>query len=106
MIEKKRFNKSFEKENEISYPDETSLLEKSLGGNKIVGEYRNISGWPEISINNNDNHYTFNWGVLSGKIYKTEDDIFLSRLGVLDRKFEINNDTLLTGSLIYTKKEE
>ena len=105
-IEKKRFNQSFEKENEISYPDETSLLEKNQSENKIIGEYRNTSGWPAISINNNDNHYIFNWGVLNGKIYKTEDDSFLSRLGVLDRKFKIENDTLITGSLIYTKVEE
>ena len=105
-IEKKRFNKSFEKENEISYPDETSLLEKTHSENKIVGEYRTTSGWPAISINNDDNHYIFNWGVLNGKIYNTEDDSFLSRLGVLDRKFEIKNDTLITGSLIYKKIEE
>ena len=105
-IEKKRFNKSFERENEIIYPDETSLLEKIDIENKIVGAYRTISGWPSISINTNDNHYIFNWGVLSGKIYKSEDVNFLSRLGVLDRKFEIKNDTLKTGSLIYTKIEE
>ncbi|MGK0414769.1 MAG: CubicO group peptidase (beta-lactamase class C family), partial [Polaribacter sp.] len=104
-IEKKRFNKSFERENDISYPDETSLLEKNNSENDIVGDYKTNSGWPVISIKTNDNHYIFNWGVLSGKIYKTEDGNFLSRLGVLDRKFEIKNDTLKTGSLMYTKIE-
>ena len=48
----------------------------------------------------------FNWGVLSGKIYKTENGSFLSRMGVLDRNFEIKNDTLITGSLIYKKIKE
>lgn len=105
-VEKERFNKSFERENEISYPDQTRLLESTKSTNRIVGEYRTASGWPAISINRNDNHYIFNWGVLSGKIYKTEDGSFLSRLGVLDRTFEIKNDTLKTGSLIYTKIEE
>lgn len=104
-IEKERFNKSFEKENEISYPDETSLLEKTHSDNTIVGEYRSTSGWPAISIHTNDNHYIFHWGVLNGKIYKTEEDSFLSRLGVLDRNFKIQNDTLITGSLMYTKIE-
>ena len=104
-IEKERFNKSFEKENEISYPDETSLLEQTPSNNTIVGEYRTTSDWPAISISNHDNHYIFHWGVLNGKIYKTEEGRFLSRLGVLERKFKIKNDSLITGSLIYTKIE-
>jgi len=102
-IEKKRFNKSFDRENKILYLDDASLLEKTDIENKIVGEYQTTSGWPAISISNKDNHYIFNWGVLSGKIYKTEDGSFLSRLGVLDRKFEIKKDTLKTGSLMYPK---
>ena len=106
QIEKKRFKKSFEKENDVSYPDETSVLEKSLNEDRILGDYQSTSGWPAISINTKDNHYIFKWGELSGKIYKTEEDSFSSRLGVLDRDFEINNDTLKTGSLIYTKIEE
>ena len=104
--EKQRFNESFSRENDISYPNKMDLLENGHVENEIVGEYRTTSGWPAISINNEASHYIFNWGVLSGKIYKTENGSFLSRLGVLDRKFEIKNDTLKTVSLIYTKIEE
>ena len=104
--EKQRFNESFSRENDISYPNRADLLENGGIENQIVGDYKSTSGWPTISINNEDSLYMFNWGVLSGKIYKTEDDSFLSRLGVLDRKFDIKNDTLITGSLIYIKIKE
>ena len=105
-IEKKRFNKSFKKKNEISYPNESDILENNPSNNNILGVYQTTSSWPAISIDNKDNHYIFNWGVLNGKIYKTENDGLLSSLGVLNRNFEIKNDTLITGSLIYTKIEE
>ena len=104
-IEKKKFNKSFEKENEISYANESDILEKNPSNNHILGVFETTSGWPAISIVHKDNHYIFKWGVLNGKVYKTENDGFLSSLGVLNRNFEIKNDTLITGSLIYTKIE-
>jgi CubicO group peptidase (beta-lactamase class C family) len=104
--EKQRFNESFSRENDISYPNKADLLENGDVEKEIVGDYKSTSGWPAISINNEDSLYIFNWGVLSGKIYKTENGSFLSRMGVLDRNFEIKNDTLITGSLIYTKIKE
>lgn len=104
--EKQRFNESFSRENDISYPNKVDLLENGDVENEIAGDYKSTSGWPAISINNEDSLYMFNWGVLSGKIYKTENGSFLSRMGVLDRNFEIKNDTLITGSLIYKKIKE
>jgi len=104
--EKQRYNVSFSRENDIFYPNKEDLLENSDFKNEIVGDYKSTSGWPAISINNEDSLYRFNWGVLSGKIYKTENGSFISRMGVLDRNFEIKNDTLITGSLIYTKIKE
>ena len=104
--EKQRFKENFSRENDISYPNKADLLENGDVEKEILGDYKSTSGWPAISINNEDSLYIFNWGVLSGKIYKTENGSFLSRMGVLDRNFEIKNDTLITGSLIYTKIKE
>jgi CubicO group peptidase (beta-lactamase class C family) len=105
-IEKKRFDKSFDRENEIKYPNETDLLTNSPENDKIIGNYQNTSNWPKISIRNKENYYILNWGVLDGKIYKTGKESYVSNLGVLNRTFEIKNDTLKTGSLIYSKIEE
>jgi CubicO group peptidase (beta-lactamase class C family) len=105
-IEKKRFNKSFEKENEISYPKDSQLLTESNITDKILGTYQNTENWPTIAIDKKGNHYIFKWGILDGKIYKKEEGGYFSNLGVLIRDFEIRNDSLLTGSLIYKKTEE
>lgn len=102
--EKIEFEKNFDFENDIIYPSETQLLEKTISNNKIQGIYRTTSGWPSIIINQKDNHYIFNWGVLNGKVYKNKDGSYISNLGVLTRDFEIKNDTLITGKLIYLKE--
>ncbi len=102
--EKINFEKAFQRENEIVYPDKNQLLENSLSNNNIIGSYRNSEGWPLIKIGKKADNYIFEWGVLDGKIYKTEEGTFTSNLGVLSRDFEIKNDTLLTGSLIYLKE--
>ncbi len=104
-VEKKRFNEVFEKKNEKSYSNESDLLENNPNNN-ILGVYQNKLGWPKISITKKDNYYIFSWGVLNGKIYKTKNDHLVTRLGVLNRNFKIKNDSLLTGSLIYTKTEK
>lgn len=102
--EKIKFEKAFNKENEIAYPNETQLLKQRQSNNKILGSYQSNSGWPSISINKKNHHYIFNWGGVTGKIYKTEEGNYMSNLGVLSREFEINNDTITTGSLIYVKE--
>ena len=104
--EKPKFNKGFESENEISYPKDSQLLTESKATDKILGTYQNTENWPTISIDKKDNHYILKWGILDGKIYKKEEGGYFSNLGVLTRDFEIKNDSLLTGSLIYKKTEE
>ena len=101
--EKPKFDKSFERENEISYPKDSQLLTESNVTDKILGRYQNSENWPIISIGKKDNYYTFKWGILEGKIYKKEEGGYSSNLGVLTRDFEIKNDSLLTGLLIYKK---
>ncbi|UGU15500.1 beta-lactamase family protein [Sinomicrobium kalidii] len=104
--EKPKFDKSFERENEIAYPKDSQILTASNDNDKIAGAYQNAENWPAISIDKKDDYYIFNWGILKGKIYKNEENGYFSNLGVLTRDFEITNDTLLTGSLIYKKAKE
>ncbi|MEN7548598.1 serine hydrolase [Rapidithrix thailandica] len=103
--EKPNFDKSFEHENEMSYPKDSQLLTESSLNHKILGTYQNTANWPSISIDRKDNYYIFKWGILNGKIYKKKEGSYFSNLGVLIRDFKIKNDTLLTGSLIYKKVE-
>ncbi len=102
--EKINFENAFKSEDEIVYPNKLQLLEKTLSNNSIVGNYQNTAQWPSIKIEQKDNHYIFNWGVLHGMVYKTEDGNYTSNLGVFNRDFEIKKDTLKTGSLIYVKE--
>ncbi|MCW9707271.1 serine hydrolase domain-containing protein [Fodinibius salsisoli] len=104
--EKPKFDDSFERENQISYPNDSQILSASNENDKILGTYQNAENWPTISIDKKDNYYIFNWGIVNGKIYETEESGYSSNLGVLTRDFEITNDTLLTGSLIYKKAKE
>ncbi|NMH86997.1 serine hydrolase [Flavivirga sp. Y03] len=103
--EKKKFSEVFEKKNKKLDFNASDILENDPS-HSILGVYQNKLGWPKISITKKDNYYIFNWGVLNGKIYKTEKGKLLTRLGVLNRTFEIKNDSLLTGSLIYIKVKE
>lgn len=104
--EKPKFDKSFDSENEISYPKSSEILTVSNENDKILGTYHNTENWPTISIEKKDNFYIFHWGILNGKIYVNKDGGYLSNLGVLSRDFQITNETLLTGSLIYNKAKE
>lgn len=104
--EKPKFDKSFERENEISYPRDSQILTASNDNDKILGIYQNTENWPTISIDKKENYYIVNWGILNGKIYENEESGYFSNLGVLRRDFEIKNDTLFTGSLIYKKIAE
>ncbi|WP_245905273.1 serine hydrolase domain-containing protein [Gelidibacter algens] len=104
--EKPKFDKSFKSENEILYPTDSQILTINNDNDKIIGTYQNTENWPTISIVKKDNFYIFNWGILNGKIYENKDGGYLSNLGVLTREFEIKNDTILTGSLIYKKGNE
>ena len=105
--EKPKFDESFKKEDEISYPTGLQLLVGSRGNDDITGTYKNSEGWPVISIKKKENRYLFEWGILNGKVYKNKKgDGYSTHLGVLTRDFEIRGDTLLTGSLVYKKVAE
>lgn len=104
--EKTKFDKIFDSENEIIYPKDSEILTINDDNDKIIGTYQNTENWPTISISKKDNYYIFNWGVLNGKIYENEEKGYFSNLGVLSRDFKIENETLLTGSLIYKKEAE
>ncbi len=102
--ELKIFKSAFEKENNIDYSSEYLLLPNEEITGKIIGYYKNNSGWPIITITKEKSNYLFKWGALSGKIYSGEKNNLSSRLGPLNRKFRIVNDTLFNGSLVYIKK--
>jgi len=101
--EKAMFDKSFNRENEISYPKNSELLSESDSNDQLLGLYNNSENWPDISIHKNQNHYIFKWGILEGKIFEEEKGNYTSNLGVLTRNFQIKGDSLLTGSLKYIK---
>lgn len=102
-IEKTGFDKSFKREDDIQYPDDSDMLPANKDNDNIIGTYESTTNWPTIEINQKDTHYIFKWGVLEGKIYSTEDEGYMSNLGVLSRDFKIENDTLISGSLVYKR---
>ncbi|MGS2760822.1 serine hydrolase domain-containing protein [Sinomicrobium sp. M5D2P9] len=104
--EKPKFDKSFESEDKIPYPEDSQILTASNTNDEISGIYQNTEDWPVISIVKKDNYYIFNLGILNGRIYKNGEKGYFSNLGVLTRNFEITNDTLQTGSLIYKKAKK
>jgi hypothetical protein len=44
--------------------------------------------------------------VLGRKVYESEDNKLLASLGVLNRNYEIRNDTIFTGSLLYVTRKK
>lgn len=102
-VEKTTFDKSFTRENNIQYPDDSEILVPKSGNDKIVGTYKNTENWPAINIYKDGDHYIFNWGTLKGIVFRNDEGGFNSNLGVLSRDFEVNKDTLTTGSLVYKK---
>ena len=88
-------------------------ISKSRENDKLVGRYKNNRGWPDIIIKKEHSNYEFNWGVLSGSIYKTPDPNrpYLSPLGPFMRTFNVQEkngsvDSLFTDSLKYKKINE
>ncbi|MEH0152589.1 serine hydrolase [Limibacter armeniacum] len=105
QIEYSKFDEYFEKVNNEQYPKQEGLLKKDDSNKLIAGIYQNSLDWPDIKISQEQDHYQFEWGVLNGKVYRKDEHQYLASLGVLIRNFEVRNDTLLTGSLIYLKKD-
>jgi CubicO group peptidase (beta-lactamase class C family) len=103
LNERTALDKSFKKENEIQYPDDSQVLTANARNDEIIGTYHNKENWPIIKIYKEGDHYIFNWGVLKGKIFRNDEGGYRSNLGVLSRNFQIKGDSLLTGSLMYKK---
>jgi CubicO group peptidase (beta-lactamase class C family) len=103
LNERTALDKSFKKENEIQYPDDSQVLTANARNDEIIGTYHNKENWPIIKIYKEGDHYIFNWGVLKGKIFRNDESGYRGNLGVLSRNFQIKKDSLLTGSLMYKK---
>ncbi len=101
--ERTSLDKSFKREDDIAYPDDSEIVMANNSNNSIIGTYESTTNWPTIKIYQKDDRYIFKWGVLEGKIYNAKNDGYLSNLGVLSRNFKISNDTLKTGSLTYKR---
>ncbi len=101
--ERTSLDKSFKREDNIQYSDNTQALTVNSLNDAIIGTYQNKGNWPPINIFKEGDHYIFNWGILKGKIFRNDEDGYTSNLGVLSRGFKISNGKLITGSLIYKK---
>jgi len=103
--EKKLFDKRFDR-NSKQLIDYNDLLEPNDKNNFIIGTFTNDFGWPNIEISRTKNSYEMKWGILNGTIYNFTDpeSPFIASLGALNRRFNVSNDSLFTGSLIYIKK--
>ncbi len=108
--EKAEFTAAYDRANNRPLPSKEMKVVKSDENDKLVGNYKNDMGWPDIVIKKGNSNYEFNWGVLSGPIYKIPDPNrpYLSSLGALMRTFNVQEkngvvDSLFTGSLKYNK---
>ncbi|GLB48486.1 serine hydrolase domain-containing protein [Neptunitalea lumnitzerae] len=99
------FNKSYTKENNIAYPSQSDLAKDNKENDRLIGTYKSTKNWPNITITKEDRCYYFTWGTLKGKIYNNPSGGFTSSTGVLKRNFNVENNTLHTGSLEYKKIE-
>ena len=97
------FQESFEKENEIRYPLQDNVLVVADSINPILGRYVNDKGWPDITLMTKDDHYIFKWGIQEGVVFMNG-EAYQADLGVMQRDFLIENDSLFTGSLNYIKE--
>lgn len=104
-VEKEKFDEAFSSENEIQYHGTTQMMRVNAKNDSLLGYYHNSKNWPDISINRKNNSYVLRWGNVEGKIFVGENGSYLADLGALKRKFEIKNNILYTGSLVYYKQE-
>ncbi|NMM50849.1 serine hydrolase domain-containing protein [Marinigracilibium pacificum] len=104
QAEYKIFKQNFEKQNNQNYPEDSRILTVTDDNKELLGSYQNNLGWPDINISIVNDQYKFQWGVQKGKVYKSDKNNYLASLGIMMREFEIRNDILITGSLIYLRK--
>ena len=106
--EKELFDESFERNSNQPLPGKENKLVECPENDLLTGNYKNNSGWPDISIKKKESDYIMSWGMLNGSVYKIPDPSqpYIAALGALERTFNVKGDSLFTGSLIYTKKRE
>jgi CubicO group peptidase (beta-lactamase class C family) len=104
--EKELFDNSFDKNSNRELPAEEDKLVASPDNDMLIGDYKNNSGWPDIIITKNDSAYFMSWGVLNGPVYKIPNppQPYIGLLGAMGRTFNVKEDSLLTGSLIYIRQ--
>ncbi len=104
--EEKIFEKNFRRRGDNSpVPSAGSPLKQSAENDRLVGTYKNEKGWNKISIEKKNSTYIMKWGVLEGNIYGwgPPNQPYVGALGALLRPFNVEGDTLRTGSLIYKR---
>jgi CubicO group peptidase (beta-lactamase class C family) len=105
--EKEMFDNSFDESGKTRFPEEEDRLTADSVNSMLIGVYKNDSGWPDISLTENESNVVMSWGVLNGPVYKIPNPPrpYIGALGPLARSFNVRGDSLFTGSLIYLKKE-
>ncbi len=103
--EREMFAQAYERALEDAHPSEETQIRHSPAHDQLLGSYQNASGWPDINLLKTDSGYQMEWGELEGEIYQTDDNDrpFLASLGPLLRSFNVVGDSLITGSLRYTR---
>lgn len=108
--EKKQFLELYERVKKSPLPSENMLIVASEKNDMLAGLYKNSNKWPDIVIEKDGSNYRFNWGILSGRVYKIPDPDrpYLSSLGPIMRTFNVQQkngivDSLFTGSIKYVK---
>ncbi|AXT20505.1 class C beta-lactamase-related serine hydrolase [Flavobacteriaceae bacterium AU392] len=105
--EKLIFDKAFKKTIEDLKRIPNNYLSASGFNDEIIGKYKNDEGWPEIIIKKEADYYIINWGVLPGVIYplnEAQRDYVSPFSGFMGRRFQIKENILKTGSIIYKKQ--
>ena len=105
--EKERFTSFYDRMNEEPYPLEENKLLSSRENDRLQGHYYNELGWPDILISKDETGYQMQWGAINGMVYKTGsgERPYVGWLGPMMRSFQVEGDSLFTGSLRYVKKE-
>jgi len=66
--------------------------------------YHNTENWPTNEIYRDENNHIINSGIVKGEIFQNDKGGYNSHLGISSRTFQINKNSLSTGSLIYPMK--
>jgi CubicO group peptidase (beta-lactamase class C family) len=104
------FEKSFNRAKQRMIPTADMVTPMNSTHDKMIGQYTNSDGWPDIYLSKENESYKMSWGTLNGIIYNSSNPKrpFMGFLGALPRSFSVSEkngsiDSLFTGSLKYRK---